>query len=272
MARLTFQSAAIVRGEKEKTVLAVRDGQVLPEVAQEMGLLLYAPKDGDSVWYYEHPTNIMAIRTLKATFAQHGFQVKVKLQDATGRDLSKLLHPREVRYYSRDFNKTFATKTGVQAPIAVDKMALGIIAKNHPRLASAAVLFLIEDYDPEEMKEKIRKDSKRGEIWGFCQKVSKAEKIHTGYDFKITMCKEIWDRLDGPTKRYMIDHELMHCGRHAERGTWELWDHDVQCFTEEIARYGGRIKEVDRLVEGLVQISGKAHNKRRKRRKRAEEE
>ena len=267
MANLKFRSSVIIRGEKEQAVLALRSGQIADEVAIEMGLLLYAPKDADAVWYYDHPTNEMAIRTMKKAYAAMGFKVKINLQDGVGRDIAKLLHPRASRYYSTAFNKTFSTGSGVQAPIAVDKMSLGIIAKNHPRLASSAILILIEDYDPEEMKEKIRKDSKRGEVWGFCQRVPKAENLHTGYDFKITMCKEIWERLDGPTKRYMLDHELMHCGRSA-KGRWELWDHDVQCFTEEIARYGGRIKEVDSMIDGLVKVSGEAKKRRKKPRKR----
>lgn len=263
MAKLKFRSSALIKGSKEKAILAVQEGQILPEIAQELGLLVYEPKDQEPVYYYDHPTNIMAIRSMKAVYRNFGFQIKIELKDARGRDLKKLLHPREVHYYSRRYNKTFATNDGIQAPVAFDKMALGIMAKNHPRLASAAILYLIEDYDPEDMYKKMRKDPKRGEVWGHCQKMSKAEKLHTGYDFKITMCKTIWDRLDGPTKRYMIDHEQMHCGR-SERGKWEVWPHDIECFSEELSRYSGRIKEIDRLVDNITAMSSKKKKRKKK--------
>jgi len=255
VAKVTLKSAAYLRGEKVVSILAVSEGQIQSSLFFRLGMKCMERKneDGDvrEIWYYDHPTNIMAIRNLKMSWKAQGVDLTLDLTDALGNSMVDLLHPRAVRFYSKEFHQKMGTDPIWQAPTAVDKMAMGLIAKKHPHLASAAVLILIEDYDPEKKAEQIARTGKKSEVWGFCQKMSKTEKSHTGFDFKITLCHEIWQRFDHAHKRYMLDHELMHCGR-TEKGRWVLLDHDVQLFSQEVEEYSNVIPALNREVSALL--------------------
>lgn len=265
MRKVTIKSSAIINGDKTRVVLALTDGQVLEEEARAMGMLIYTSKDsGESFFYYNHPTNVMAIRVMTSVFKANGFDPNIVLENAAGVSIQDIMHQRVVPYYSSRFGKCFDPDSTVrQADIAVDKMVISTIAKHHPRLASAAILTLIDDYDPEEMKDKLRRDPSKGEVWAYVRRASGVEKKHTGYDFCIHLCKTIWDRIDLPTKGYVIDHELSHCGVNQDTGRWEMWQHDIQTFASDIAKYGGKIKEVDALVGNIINLA-KRRKKTRK--------
>ncbi len=125
----------------------------------------------------------------------------------------------------------------------------------------------MDDYDPEEMKEKINKTPGRGEVWAYVKKTGATEKRFTGYDFEIHLCKSIWERIDMETRRYILDHELTHCATDLETGKFHIVNHDIQTFASDIARYGGKIKEVDALVENITH----AHKAGRRERRREKE-
>ncbi len=86
MPEVTFQSAAVVKGDKTIVVLAMTEGTMQAEKAQSIGMLLYQSKDSDDeFWYYRHPTNIMAIRTLKKVLEGMGYNTTLKLENANGK-------------------------------------------------------------------------------------------------------------------------------------------------------------------------------------------
>jgi hypothetical protein len=237
---------------KDKRILRIREGQIADDVARELGLVFYSSKDGDEVyWFYYHPLNTVALDSMRGAFTRRGMKLQIQTVDPqTSRDVASVMLGREVLSRSQEFVQTFELEGGIQMPPFVDRTINKLIARYHPRLASAAIMVVIDDFDPAEMAQKLYKGQGQKEVWAFAKKTSGAFFSTTGYDFIITICTSIWKMLDKETKRYLLDHELSHCGR-SEKGRWELWDHDIQLFSEEIKRYGSRIQSLRKSIENI---------------------
>lgn len=67
---------------------------------------------------------------------------------------------------------------------------------------------------------------------------------------------DAWDTLDQQKRRIILDHELMHFGGlDEETGKWGLVVHDVECFTEEIRRYGAWNEDLRGFLAAIKQLS-----------------
>jgi len=249
--------------------------------AVDLGMLWYEPKKDDpepvGYYYYEHPRNEEAVRRMKRVFKTRGYIAQVKVVDGRGDPADNLLLPDRPPTLQKRFVSVFGGDVTI-APQGTWDLADLLIDKHHPHLANAAILFVLEDFEPEDMGDKF---GTQGEVWGFCQTLGGQFRKLTGFDFKITFCEGVWRLLPSRARRWLCDHEIMHCGRN-DRGRWVLNDHDIQMFSEELTRYphieanvlklnqivAAKLlgEEQDRLDEEIEEAKPKKRKKKRKKR------
>lgn len=106
-------------------------------------------------------------------------------------------------------------------------LARRVIARYHPRLADARVLFIMRSEAP----------TSNGKItYGKAKKLSAELQVHINADFIIWFAKDEWLGLTAAQREALMDHELMHC--YWDGLTASMRPHDVEEFTEIIVRHG----------------------------------
>lgn len=110
----------------------------------------------------------------------------------------------------------------------VEEIARKLIAEHHPHLASAKIAYLMADKLPP-----VR-GRPRG---GMAAKASERERALHGYDFVITINREVWRELTPAQREALVDHELSHCGL-SVTGCWTILPHDLEEFAGVVKRHG----------------------------------
>jgi hypothetical protein len=82
---------------------------------------------------------------------------------------------------------------------------------------------------------------KKRDTWGQAKKVGKEVNFLTGYDFIVTIHRDVWEQLSAEHKQALMDHELQHCSAgtdDAGNKVWYIQGHDVEDFHAIIRRHG----------------------------------
>lgn len=254
MPNIMFQTSHDKRG---KPILMHAKGQLDGGDAVDLGMLLYEPKSeqdphfGSEPFYFypDHPRNRAVIRRLKSVWKSRGYGLKLLLRDGRGEDASDILLPERVHTLLPRWASIFGG-TVRQADKKVMTLANDLIVKHHPHLANAAILVVMEDFEPAHIGSGW---GIQGEVWGYCQILGGQYKALTGYDFKIVLCEGIWNMLKSKMRTWLLDHELMHADRD-DRGRWCIRGHDIEMFTDEVQRYPNMeplLEKVNRLASSM---------------------
>ena len=100
----------------------------------------------------------------------------------------------------------------------------------HARLVNASICYLFRP-------EIVANGRAKG---GVASKAGGKLAFLTGFDFTIELSHKVWLVLTDEQKIALLDHELAHCDRDldAPAGGWCLRAHDVEEFSEVVARWG----------------------------------
>jgi len=128
----------------------------------------------------------------------------------------------------------------------VEDLANEIIDKDHRHLLKAHITFLFRDrpWKTSESRTILGRASKRNEI----DRLLSPKKE----DFIIIVTKPSWDKMDLEKKKFLLDHELCHCGimvTNSGDSKWILRRHVIEEFPENLARFEFRRKELGDLIE-----------------------
>lgn len=123
---------------------------------------------------------------------------------------------------------------------------------------------LIENYHGHLIEAKIKYlfrtgnwETKKRETWGQAKKIGKEVNFLTGYDFLITIHKDVWEQLNKSEREALLDHELQHCFAGTDKAGNKIWGvegHDVEDFYAVIRRHGLWSKPLKKLEQTLNQI------------------
>lgn len=123
----------------------------------------------------------------------------------------------------------------------VARIASELIAEHHKHLAPIRIEYVLGEKVPE---------SGGKEIWGRARKITGLGAFFSADEqpenwseepdpfFVIEIAKPIWDKLEEPGRRALVDHELMHCGVNADKGTLQILPHYIEEFPQIIRRHG----------------------------------
>ena len=118
----------------------------------------------------------------------------------------------------------------------VQAMAVTLIGLYHEHLCEAKIKYLFRSGTWNKLKR---------ETWGTAEKVGPKWKHLSGFDFVITINKDIWDSNFSPNRaavEALLDHELQHCCKTVNDKTGEplfyIQGHDVEDFVSIIRRNG----------------------------------
>ncbi len=128
----------------------------------------------------------------------------------------------------------------------VQAMAATLIKEIHKHLAEAKIRYLFREGPWERQKK---------ETWGTAQRITGQVKYLTGYDFIITISREVWQSNITFRREMMealLDHELQHCCKdedQAGNNVWYIQGHDVEDFASIVRRHGLWSEELIRLMK-----------------------
>jgi len=232
--------------ERYKIYLRLQ-GDMSDAHATDLGLVWKEPKDdygGSGHFSLEYPVSVLAVKMLVHVCKAKGYDAIVELKDTHGKDASDMLLPTRVAHLQRRTVEHHGGKE-YQADKRVYALARKYITLRHQHLASAAVLIVIEDFDPDA---KARKMGLAGQVAGYAKKTPAAMRKAIGFDFQISMCRTIWDASNARMRAFLIDHELRHCQRD-EKGRWVLKDHDIQFHSGDLIYWPDMVKDNLRQIE-----------------------
>jgi hypothetical protein len=98
----------------------------------------------------------------------------------------------------------------------------------HQRLFRARIAYLF--------RPSIEKGGR--ERGGVASKASAKLEYLTDFDFLIEFNHGVWLKLTPEQRLALVDHELAHCERDPETGAWTMREHDVEEFSDVVARWG----------------------------------
>ena len=128
----------------------------------------------------------------------------------------------------------------------LETIARELIQDHHSHLVEARIKYLFRTGNWE---------VKKRETWGQAKKVGKEVNYLTGYDFIVTIHRDVWDQLEGKEKRALLDHELQHCSAGSDDAGNKIWyiqGHDVEDFYAIIKRHGlwsKSLRKMDSLLK-----------------------
>lgn len=114
----------------------------------------------------------------------------------------------------------------------VEKIAQGLIGQYHGHLVEAKILYLFRTG---------LWSSQNRETWGKASKVAGVNHYLLGFDFIITISRDVWDRLDDGQRKALVDHQLEHCNKDTDsKGNpkFNIVGHDIEDFVSIIGRHG----------------------------------
>ncbi|HHV61127.1 MAG TPA: hypothetical protein GXX51_00575 [Firmicutes bacterium] len=88
-------------------------------------------------------------------------------------------------------------------------------------------------------------------IWAKATKLSAQQTYLTGFDFVITVNRDIWAKLTVEAREALVDHELSHCSCDYDplgRPIWRTQGHEVEDFADVIRRHGLWSVELEALM------------------------
>lgn len=147
-----------------------------------------------------------------------------------------------------------APKEIIIAPLPeAERIASDLILVHHKHLADARI-----DYLSTTAK---RKKCDRVRL-GSAQKIAGltayyAKQSGQKYDFVIVISEGDWKWLPEAHRQALVDHELAHCWRQVDdkgRERWTIRGHDVEEFTEIIARHGLWRREHQEMAHVMLQL------------------
>jgi hypothetical protein len=125
---------------------------------------------------------------------------------------------------------------------AVEEIAMKLIPKHHPELASARFKFVCRDKAAKKHGELVR---------GKAYKMSRMYEYLVGCDFVIEVALETWNDLNTNQRIALVDHLLAHCVGTEDEKTgsmkWSVRPPEIQEFPEVAERNG-------QWHEGLVEL------------------
>lgn len=126
----------------------------------------------------------------------------------------------------------------------VQELATRLIDNIHTHLAEANIKYLF----------RTGKWELRGRtIYGRAEKVSAKWRHLTGYDFVITINRDIWFANKPEIRQAILDHELTHCARGEDdkqgNPKWYIMPHSVEDFVSIIRRHGLWTTELQNVVK-----------------------
>lgn len=131
----------------------------------------------------------------------------------------------------------------------VVKVAERIRARHHPELRDAVIAYVFIPKAP------IR--GGRASL-GSASKESAVHRLVSRVDFIIRLSKDRWELLEPQQQEALLDHELSHCvpklDEDGERVDWEMRHHDLEEFTEIVARHGLWKEDVEAFAEAVKQL------------------
>lgn len=148
-----------------------------------------------------------------------------------------------------------ATNPVIQRADEVEAIAIVLIAKYHPHLTDANILYLFTDKKRKKCdRVRIGSAAKMGALQRFL--ASNMLSVESGHDFLIMIDLNAWAFMDDADQRRLIDHELCHCGVFVKSGagfvrlhpsqdkadfsewTWGIIGHDIEEFAGILLRHG----------------------------------
>lgn len=95
---------------------------------------------------------------------------------------------------------------------------------------------------------------------GKCIKTGKELKFFSDLDFVIEISGDLWDALDTPTKRILLEHQLRHILvlQNDKSGDWvfKIKKHDIQDFGKIVSKYSvDWIKKVKLTLSSLYDLT-----------------
>jgi len=139
-----------------------------------------------------------------------------------------------------------------EAPEVLE-MAAKLISDIHTHLAEAKIKYLFRT-----CKWELRGKT----IYGRAEKVSSKWRHLTGFDFVVTINRDIWFANKPETREAILDHQLMHCARGEDdkqgNPKWYIQDHDFNDFVSVVRRHGlwtASLQNIVKANEEFEQVS-----------------
>ena len=114
----------------------------------------------------------------------------------------------------------------------VEKIARELIGQYHSHLVEAVIHYLFR---------KGPWTAQNRETWGKASKVTGVNHYLTGFDFIITISRDVWDELNESQRKALVDHQLEHCNKDTDsKGNpkFNIVGHDIEDFVSVICRHG----------------------------------
>jgi Putative phage metallopeptidase len=217
---LTFEAFYDPDPEKLFLILDATKNSIMDEDAEKLGMVYFKKSD---YWWLPHPRSMDDLSLFQAVVEDEGYKYEYEpLKDLKGkpRDLSELVFD------------------GLRLCPEAEKLARALIIDNHPSLATAKILYVTKDYEA--------KPDQWGKVtWAYAQKVNVLAGWLSGYDLMVTFCWEVWKQLNNFERKALTDHELCHFA--LNNGRWAIRPHNVEEFTDIIARHGDWAGSLRRL-------------------------
>ena len=127
----------------------------------------------------------------------------------------------------------------------VEHIANRLIQAHHSHLADAKILYLFTSAKRKKC-DRVRLGSAQ-KLSGLLRYLSSgtAASVADGYDFVVLIGSNEWRSLEEHQRMALVDHELSHCWRYEKvdrKGNttdrWGLRGHDLEEFTDVVARHG----------------------------------
>lgn len=135
--------------------------------------------------------------------------------------------------------------------------------KNNKLEEAEEVKTIMNSLIPEDVKEvaniSVVFETDKARRWS--AKVKKADKFlkfYTGIDFIMVVKKEAFEKLSEEQKKALVAHELEHIEIYEDKEgkpQARLRDHDVECFTSIVEKYGtwtSQLKELGRAIKKVA--------------------
>lgn len=138
----------------------------------------------------------------------------------------------------------------------VKQVAKKLIENYHGHLVEAKIAYLFRHGNW---------NSKGKVVFGKAQKVPDEWKYLTGYDLRVVVNKDVWDKLTPEQREALVDHELCHFTKDEDgegNPNWSIEEHDIQEFSQVVQRHGLWRKEVENFFTAAKQMSFEDFNKK----------
>src|SRR4030095_10555644 len=145
----------------------------------------------------------------------------------------------------------------MQESVSMGRAAQAVIQQHHAHLLNARILYLFTTAKRRRCDRAVVATAGRmNALQKFLS--SGMQSVAEGYDFIIVIGQAEWDALRPEQREAMLDHQLAHCWwfeketKKGTRGWWGIRGHDVEEFTEVLARHGLWNRRQQESGDGLI--------------------